>query len=88
MLHAHIMSSPCFEEAELEDFSSECPINFLTFCSYLAGNSKISGQFEHLGGTNLLVSSFFHSNAHVFEFPANYQNKTQISVGHSEEKIN
>ena len=33
---------------------------------YLAGNSKISGQFKHLGETNLLFSSFFHSNAHVF----------------------
>jgi hypothetical protein len=54
----------------------------------LAGNSKNSGQFERLGETILLFSSFFHSNSHVFEFPANYQHKTQISVGHSEEKIN
>ena len=50
---------------------------FICFCN-----------FEHVGETTLLVSSFFHSNAHVFEFPANYQHKTQISVGHSEEKIN
>jgi len=54
----------------------------------LAGNSKISRQFEDLGETNLLVSIFFHLNAHVFEFPTNYQHKTQISVGHSAEKIN
>jgi len=31
---------------------------------------------------------FFHSNAHIFEFPTNYQHKTQISAGHSEQKIN
>ena len=45
-------------------------------------------QFVHLGETNPLVISFFHSDAHVFEFPSNYQHKTQISVGHSEENIN
>jgi len=49
---------------------------------------KNSGQFEDLGETNLLVSIFFHLNAHVFEFSTNYQHKTQISVRHPEEKTN
>ena len=38
---------------------------------------EIQKSGGNLGETNLL-SSFFHSNAHVFEFPANYQHKTQI----------
>jgi len=60
----------------------------LFFWQYLAVNSKIGGQFEYLDETNLLASTFYYSKAHDFEFPANYQHKTQISVGHSEEKIN